>query len=1062
MSLSSSAYRRSILPKTLGGACLVLLGTASLSTAPLFAAGSMRTNVRLAPGDVWCPTGVTFNEGRADFLSSDAAAPGRGAFETAFQSPTNGWVYVTLDTDSDIHIDNILAMPRGEFFDADPSLFDSTACHTDANPTYPSVRLHAFDLTLDTDPTRNGIQPFIPWGGRLELFDRTSLDGLKKEGWQLGGATLDASTSAMEALASGDQAGVTFECVGSTDTVRCPFGSRSLRLPAGTKLRFPWRLQPNVDYLLQMWMKGPEGARVSVRIDDFSSCPDEDNGLFLEHTSDLEVEILDAELKPGIDPEIFAVVALIEDQSDTFGKLIIDGETHRIPQIDHNDRPKWDGTARFVASDLADPSSVSIRLQMWDNDEFDNAHVDIDADPTDRDLDLTVDLCRMRVEGDLSQDMQGVIEARGDAGSGDDQGIVRFTVKTPTGRPLSTDDLAVTDVDFVQVVHRTRYAVTERPGVVMVTLANNFSVDIVTEVRIDVYGPGGSLRADRFPVELPADGTKTYYFYADTPIYPPAPTPGVESHLGINVQVDPDGIYSGGLEPGDCRIDNDVVNEKMWKLVELHNLEVTWCKVARSLEVGDLVDDAKFNDVKDLGTSYMRAVFPTPSVSARSCPVPIPYTPNLFAIDFISSVLDAFEIPMSSVMPFAMVWDMNTFATLAGVDKMLGVLPYSGWYEQFDGWESVIGNSLGEAAPHAAIVLPEVEIRKPYPDPSEFHVKVTLPAHELAHTYGLSADSRLKDAATCGVTILGDPFGIGDLLCGATGGLDEYKSPDPARAMGNPATGFWVRQGIEDPRLAPYAGLPQCDRHCFMGAASPKQLDDWQENGRWIDVGDYELLIDRMRRHPDPEIIYLSGMIAPDDSVHLGPWFRLPAGIPDRVDGDTGGYRARFYDAEGELLQDVGIPSVFGASETDHTPPITFFGLTAIWPENTHHIDIDRSPHSKDVPAATLATVKVSESAPFVELHDPASGPEVPEEGTVDLSWTTYDGDGDPLSAVVLASRDGDSWSVVQNFLEPKMNKASIPVEIFENEGTYLLKVLVTDGIHSGQSEPVEVYSQGR
>lgn len=1017
---------------------LALLLLLALCTAPrLDASTSARSVVRLAPGDVWCPTGLTFGEGRPGHQSSIEGVFDRGDFETSFRAPTNGWVYLTLVATSDIAIDNLLVMPRERYFPPVLGHFDSDACHRAADPTFPRVRV----ATWNADS--------LPDGARLERFAVADIDALRDRGWEINGATIDLTESAVERLPVGDQGAVTAVCPAAGATL-CPDGTGSLMLPAGQRVRLPVRVAAGVDYLAQLWWKGPPGARLDVRIDDFAPCPEAPEGLFVDHASELEIQVLNAELSAGIDPELFFFLTLIEDESDTFGRVTVDSETFTIPQIDNDDNPSWEGRANFAVGELNDPSAVPIKIELFDNDEFDNAHVDLDPNPGDKDLDLVVDLCRMQVEGDLSVDMQGPIEARGDAGSGDDQGLLRFTISSASGRPMTTDDLAVVDLDFVQAVHGSRYAVTEKPGVVMVSVANNFEVSVDTEILVELFGPGGFFVSRRVPVTLPPLDRDTFYLFGDAPIFPPSPTPGVESFLGINVQVDPDGVFSGGLPPGDCRIDNDTVSEKMWKLVETDDLTVTWCKVARVLELPQLVDNRRFDEIQTLGTDFMRATFPTASVTAARCPTATPLTPNAAVLEWIGTVFEAFDIPALAGHPFAMVWDLNNFAALTGVEKMLGIVPRASWYQQFEGWDTVRGNSLGEAAPHAAILLPEVE-----DDAGVAHPMVTLPAHELAHTYGLSADPHLKDTASCGVTILGDPFGLGDLICGATGGLDEYSASDPARARGNPATGYWLELGTEDPRLAAHVDRPQCDRHCFMGAGPPDQLGNWIGHGAWIDTNDWEHLIERMKRHPDPEVIFLGGMIDPADNAFLAPWYRLPAGIPDRVDEAPGGYRARFYDGGGELLQDVGFPVGFHASDSPtETPPITFFGFTTPWVPGTARIDIDRGGDGDGIPPATVATRTVSASVPTVSIVAPSNGSAIPDAGPLQLAWQAEDADGDELSALVMASLDGDFWSVVHNWTTA--SSASLDPSLLP--GTIVqLKVFVTDGVHGAESGPIEV-----
>ncbi|MCG8461925.1 MAG: hypothetical protein MI919_37050, partial [Holophagales bacterium] len=347
-----------------------LLTLSLFLTSSLEASTSARSLARLAPGDVWCPTGLTFDENRPGIQSSTPFVFDRGDLETGFRAPANGWVYVTLVAAGDLSVDNILLLPRDRYFPPSAGFFDSDTCHRSGDPLFPRVRVHPFDASA------------LPPGARLERFAITDIEPLQQAGWQLGDAVLDLTESAVELLGAADQAAVTATCPGA-GAGACPDATGSLFLPGGTRVRFPMPVMAGEDYVLQLWWKGSVGARLEVRVDDFSPCPEEPEGFFVEHSSELEVEILGAELMPGIDPEIFLLFALIEDQSDTFGKVQIDGSTHDIPQIDNDDDPKWQGAARFAASNLSDPSAVPIRIELFDNDEFDNAHVDLDPSPAD-------------------------------------------------------------------------------------------------------------------------------------------------------------------------------------------------------------------------------------------------------------------------------------------------------------------------------------------------------------------------------------------------------------------------------------------------------------------------------------------------------------------------------------------------------------------------------------------------------------------------------------------------------------------------------------------------------
>ena len=1009
------------------------------------ASTSSGLKTRLEPSGDWCPVGLTTDEGRPGLESSRLDRFDSGDLETSFRTSSDGWVYVTIVAIGDVLLDNIVISERIWSFSQTPS----DECHNTADPDFPRVRAPAFDTTA--------VPVEIDF---LETFNITSLDELGDRGWEISNVVLLPSTSATEHVAPGSQTDITRDC--SAGGPGCPLGSGSLQMTTGSRIRFPVRLAGATDYALTAWWAADAGARLSVRVEDFASCPEPPDGLFVDHTSDLEIDIISAVIDSGIDPDVWD---LIVDQSDTFGFVEVDGQRFEIPQIDNNDTPTWDGSARFSVHDLANPENVSVRIELYDNDEFENGHIDIDPSPIEgrKDLDLTVDLCRMTVEGDLSGDLAGTLDARGDDGAGDDQGHLKFLISTPTGKPVSTDDLAITDLDFVQSVHRTRFAVSELPGVVMVSAANNFATSINTFIDVDVSGPDGFLVSRRFPITLDGESTKTFYFFDDTPIVVPGLAASPPSVLNINARIDPDGVYSGGLDPSDCRRDNDEVAEKQWKIVVTDPLEVHWCKVGRQIEAQHFVSDSKLFDVESLGTTFMNGIYPT-RVTARPCPVPMPITPLGSTLDFLFTLLEGIGIPAGSVEPFAMVWDINTFAALAGMNKILGVLPNASWYGQFLGWENVRGNSLGEAAPHAAILLPEIEDNE-----GDRHVPITLPAHELSHTFGLSADSRLKDTFSCGITLPGDIFGWGALVCGASGGLDEYTASDPARVQGNPATGYWLEKAPPDPRMAHLLNNKQCDRHCFMGTSDPGQLDDWGGRGKWIDLEDWEHLIGRLKTHPDPEVIYVSGIIDAADNALLGPFFTMPAGIPDRVHGDPGEYRLLFFDAANFLVQDVGFPADFGATEFEQArPPATFFGFTVPWVRGTARIEIVRQ-GGDTIPSASVGERFVSATPPVVSLASPhprlsrrgARGGQLetifvgPGE-SLDLQWDASDADGDDLVFVVMASADGgDNWSVLRGWIEEERS-VEIPSRTMP-DGELLVRVVATDGVHRSESEPLAV-----
>jgi hypothetical protein len=253
----------------------------------------------------------------------------------------------------------------------------------------------------------------------------------------------------------------------------------------------------------------------------------------------------------------------------------------------------------------------------------------------------------------------------------------------------------------------------------------------------------------------------------------------------------------------------------------------------------------------------------------------------------------------------------------------MGVLPNKDWFRRFSYWSDVTGFSLGEFAPRAVIFLPRLD------DGSQIGPPTTLPAHELGHTFGLSTDSRLKTSWVCDI----DWPVVGHAACGLVGGFDEYNHSDPNLQDGNPASGYWVARGSEPPALAPLANTEQCDSHCFMGGSPVRPEASWADSGQWIDPADYDHLIDKLVMHPDPEVVYVSGMISWHNQLYLGRCVRHDAGVPDHT-GRRGMYGFRFLDESGRLLSEVGLPVAWNHAEFRRALPVTFFGVTMELPRS--------------------------------------------------------------------------------------------------------------------------------
>ena len=255
-------------------------------------------------------------------------------------------------------------------------------------------------------------------------------------------------------------------------------------------------------------------------------------------------------------------------------------------------------------------------------------------------------------------------------------------------------------------------------------------------------------------------------------------------------------------------------------------------------------------------------------------------------------MLSGFGLPADAIEPVVLTFELNGVAALLPYSRLMGVLPNKDWFARFSSWSDVTGFSLGEFASRAVIFLPRQD------DGTKVGPPWTLPAHELGHTFGLSTDSRLKTSWVCDI----DWPVVGHAACGLVGGFDEYNHKDANLKDGNPSSGYWVARGSEPALLAPLADREQCDSHCVMGSSAVSPHLDWAADGRWIDNADYDHLITKLVQHPDPEVVFVSGMISWHNQIHVGRCVRLGNGVPDHR-GNRGMYGFRFVNRAGRLLE---------------------------------------------------------------------------------------------------------------------------------------------------------------
>jgi hypothetical protein len=740
-------------------------------------------------------------------------------------------------------------------------------------------------------------------------------------------------------------------------------------------------------------------------------------------------------------------VPFYDNHADVYGRVVIDGQEFKLPEISETDDPFWaPGTASFEKAVTASPVSITLRIREADSGiTFDDDVVDINPQSGKADLDFTLDLCSLRLSGDVQGGIQQVFEV--DGGSEDEDATIRFKVELADGRPVTANDLAVVEVDLVQVISHADRLAAQKPTIVMTRVANNFPMPITTDLKVVVSGMG-TIKNDTFPVTLGPGEVKKLYFYRDAPFaFPAASAP---YNAVVHVTIDPTGTHSGNLPPGDCRIQNDQSPRIPLKVVNTgFRRPLGWAKVGTLLDATNLATDSQLDQIRDLGTAYINATYPT-NYSSHELLFPI-IPPGTSGVDLVVEALSAVGIPADGVLPFLFVYELNEMAPVLGEDRLMGILP-TNWFDQFsyDLWADVTGLSLGEFAPHAVILEArtgdEGEDKTP---------RMTLPAHELGHTYGLSTDARLKTSWVCSI----DWPGVGDLPCGATGGFDEYKNPDPLFQDGNPASGFWVRQGNEPAAVLPLIDQEQCDSHCLMGP-SPFHEPWYTSSGtltsraKWIDAADYNQLLDKLTPYPDPAVMFVSGMIGADDQIYVGPLYQFEEGIPDRVDmGKDDLYAVRFVGAEGTLLE-VGIPINYNSPDLARPVPITFFGFLAPFPRGTEAVEIWNRRDER-----LLASREVTENAPEIRITSPVDRESVRGSREWDITWQSSDRDSKDLTTSILVSANGQQWSPLAYRVEGDRYRVAAGAL---RPGRYLLKLAVNDESHIRYTPALQIQVVGR
>jgi hypothetical protein len=103
-----------------------------------------------------------------------------------------------------------------------------------------------------------------------------------------------------------------------------------------------------------------------------------------------------------------------------------------------------------------------------------------------------------------------------------------------------------------------------------------------------------------------------------------------------------------------------------------------------------------------------------------------------------------------------------------------------------------------------------------------------------------------------------------------------------------------------------------------------------------------------------------------------------------------------------------------------------------------------------------VGAIDASPAVPTVTIDTPVAGSTVGQDGSVQVSWTGTDEDGDDLSySVRVSTDDGDSWQTLA--VDLTATELEVPLPQLRATTTARLQVIASDGVHSSYDEVAPV-----
>ncbi len=212
----------------------------------------------------------------------------------------------------------------------------------------------------------------------------------------------------------------------------------------------------------------------------------------------------------------------------------------------------------------------------------------------------------------------------------------------------------------------------------------------------------------------------------------------------------------------------------------------------------------------------------------------------------------------------------------------------------------------------------------------------------------------------------------------------------------------------------------------------------------WIDQCTYWQLINVLQDPPDPHVVVVRGVLARNGSQVAGQL--LPAyqtdGAVDLTAGDGGDWAIVARSATGAVLGRYPFQPAWSIPDLGRERDLLSFLYRIPARGGVARVDLEG-------PDGQLDELDWSAHAPRVTITTPGDDTVAePVDGTVHVTWTGSDADGDPLLYTVLTSDDGGKVFVAQSV---EQTGTSFDVAVPPG-GSQVIEVVATDGTRSTSS----------